>query len=373
MRIITFVLLVGFSVMNLSKGSVLDNPYHRYCRTNLHGDQDCMLTVAYWFNFVDFRHWLDKLLDPVGDVSLNIHCFNGAYIYLPFPYRARHLKKLKVNNCLIRNYLSEWKAQKNYPDSLKDLEIVHSEIEVDLPTMEDVVSNLVTKETDCGQETLETLVMRNVTFKPVSIKPQTEQQTKSLLDSFQTFLEKMKSVEYMCNYKQLQLLERSGVETLNKNFMDAQTERAYYPRLRTFILNSNNIVNFPVQFSNWREYFPTLREIDLSNNSVENFTFNIPIEKTMNFVPLLINLKNNKIRSVPLNIDKYLSSSPIILDLRENPIECDCNAKRLGNYLRAVRRRFPLYKQLTEFVCSSPTQVKDVKLIYINYEKCSQG
>lgn len=77
--------------------------------------------------------------------------------------------------------------------------------------------------------------------------------------------------------------------------MDVQIERVYYLRLRIFILNLNNIVNFFVQFLNWWEYFFILCEIDLLNNLVENFIFNILIEKIMNFVFLLINLKNNKI------------------------------------------------------------------------------
>lgn len=77
--------------------------------------------------------------------------------------------------------------------------------------------------------------------------------------------------------------------------MDVQIERVYYLRLRIFILNLNNIVNFFVQFLNWWEYFLILCEIDLLNNLVENFIFNILIEKIMNFVFLLINLKNNKI------------------------------------------------------------------------------
>lgn len=77
--------------------------------------------------------------------------------------------------------------------------------------------------------------------------------------------------------------------------MNVQIEIVYYLRLRIFILNLNNIVNFLVQFLNWWEYFFILCEIDLLNNLVENFIFNILIEKIMNFVFLLINLKNNKI------------------------------------------------------------------------------
>lgn len=77
--------------------------------------------------------------------------------------------------------------------------------------------------------------------------------------------------------------------------MNVQIEIVYYFRLRIFILNLNNIVNFLVQFLNWWEYFFILCEIDLLNNLVENFIFNILIEKIMNFVFLLINLKNNKI------------------------------------------------------------------------------
>lgn len=69
-----------------------------------------MFIVVYWFNFVDFCYWLDKFLDFVGDVLLNIYCFNGVYIYLFFLYCVRYLKNFKVNNCLIRNYFLEWKV-----------------------------------------------------------------------------------------------------------------------------------------------------------------------------------------------------------------------------------------------------------------------
>lgn len=368
MRNFFSILFVTLSVMYTIKGSVSGNSYHKYCRSNLLGDQNCFFTVAYWFNFVDFRQWLDKLSETVGDVSLNIHCYYGAYIYLPFPFRARHLKKLHIKNCLIRMYLSEWKAPKKYPDTLEDLLIANSEISIDLPSMEEVITTPLTKQTDCGQETLQRMAMRNVTVKPIIKEPTSEK----ILNSFETFTEKMKSVKYMCDYKHLYFLERSGDGALNKNFMDIYTEKGHYPRLKTIKMSSNNLVNFPEQFTNWQEYFPTLHQLDLSNNSIANFTFNNQMKSSTNYVPLVVNLKQNYIRTLPSNIELYLSHSPIILDIRENPIECDCGAERLGKYLREVRRRFPLYKPLTEYVCESPAQVKGVKLIYINYEKCSQ-
>lgn len=348
----------------------MDNPYHRYCRTNIHGDQDCFFAVAYWFNFVDFRQWLDKLPGPLGDVSLHVHCIPGAYIHLPFPYRARNLKKLKVKNCLIRNFMSEWKSPSIYPDSLEVQEMDKCELEIDFPTMQDVISSTLNKQTICGQETLVKLAMRNITYKPV-VKD-SNAQLESMFDLFDTFQEKMKSVNYLCNYNHLEYLERSGDDSRSKTYMEDLTDKSHYPRLKTIKMASDHIVNFPAQFKNWREYFPALRSLDLFNNSLQNFSFEIPHKNNVNYVPLVVNMRRNEIQAVPSDIEKYLSWSPIILDVRENPIECDCKAEKLGYYLRSVRRRFPLYKELTEFVCKSPSQVKDVKLIYINYEKCSQ-
>ncbi|XP_062567464.1 uncharacterized protein LOC134229705 [Saccostrea cucullata] len=370
MRLELFVLLtVLLNILHICSSSLIDNSYHRYCRTNIHGDQNCYFTVAYWFNFLNFRQWLEKLPDPLGDVSLNIYCFDGAHIYLPFPFRARNLKKLHVKNCLIRSFMSEWNSTSQYPDILEEQEIENSEIEVDYQTMQEVIGSTLNKKNDCGQETLIKLTLKNNTYKPVVKDPNVSM--KSMADSFEAFQDRMKSADYLCNYKHLKYLERSAETPLSKNYMNTLTDKSHYPRLETIKMRSNKIVNFPEQFKRWWDVFPTLRELDLSNNSLQNFSFDIPRKPTTNLVPLLVNLRQNDIKMVPSDIDKYLSQLPIIIDVGENPIKCDCNAEKLGNYLRSVRRRYPLYKYLTEVVCKSPSQVKDIKLIYINYEKCS--
>ncbi|XP_061196723.1 uncharacterized protein LOC133204998 [Saccostrea echinata] len=370
MRTEMFILLAIFLTTQICSSSLIDNSYQRYCRTNIHGDQNCYFTVAYWFNFVNFRQWLEKLPDPLGDVSLNIYCFDGAHIYMPFPFRARNLKKLHVKNCLIRSFMSEWNSTSQYPDTIEEQEIENSEFEVDYQTMQEVISSTLNKKNDCGQKTLIKLALKNNTYKPVVKDPNVS--LKSLADSFEAFQDRMKSADYLCSYKNLDYLERSGESPLSKTYMKTLTDKSHYPRLKTIRMMSNQIVNFPEQFKRWWEYFPTLRQLDLSNNSLQNFSFNIPMKTMTNLVPLFVNLRQNNIKSVPSDIGKYLSQSPIILDVRENPIECDCNAEKLGHYLRAVRRRYPLYKHFTEVVCKSPRQVKNIKLIYINYEKCSQ-
>lgn len=294
--------------------------FQNFCKRSVSGDQDCHFKVSDHWNFLKFRKWLDNL-DPLGDVSLNISCLEGGSVFVPWPMRARNLKKIEIRNCLLTGYFSEFSVQSRYPDSLSHRLIENCATQVDILEWFNMIRNMeFEKSYTCGQESLVQAVERNNTYRFINMpKVHSSKMLDLLLQSSDTFREKVRSQPFQCHYKNLLYLENSGIRSLGKHFMEDLTLHSHFPKLLALNLSKNKIYNLPERLRKWYTSFPSLRYLDLSNNKIKSFSFDDPKFSRKN--GLHVNLRNNKINKHPENFYQYPHRSiPISVDLRGNPI-----------------------------------------------------
>lgn len=295
--------------------------FQDFCRRNLWGDQECHFKVSDHWNFLKFRKWLDNL-DPLGDVSLNISCLEGGSIYVPWPMRARNLKKIEIRNCLLRGYFSEYSIQSRYPDSLSHRHIENCATEVSVLEWFNMIRNMQFERSyTCGQESLVKSVVRNNTYRFINMPKVPANKMLDLLSQISdTFREKVRTQPFQCHYRNLLYLENSENPSLGKHFMEDLTLHAYYPKLLALNLSANKIPYLPEELREWFTSFPNLRYLDLSNNKIKSFSFDDPKFSMRNY-GLHVNLRNNTIHKHPRDFYQYPHRSiPISVDLRGNPI-----------------------------------------------------
>lgn len=302
-----------------SKG--IDVSFRRYCKRSFLGDQDCYFKVREHWDFLKFRKWLDNL-DPLGDVSLRITCTEGGSLYIPWPMRARNLKRLEIKNCLLRGYFDEHDVKSRYPDSLEVRSIVNSVTEVSLLDWVNVVKSMQSEKSyTCGQETLVRSIVSNNTYSFLNIPKLPGSKMLELLSEISdSFREKVRTQPFECHYKNLLYLENSNNPSLGKHFMEDLTLHSHYPKLRALNLSSNRLTYLPIELKKWYRSFPKLEYMDLSNNDLKTFSFLDPKRFGRN-LGLHVNLRNNDISSPPRDFYRYsYRSVPISVDLRGNPI-----------------------------------------------------
>uniref|UniRef100_A0A8W8JRT5 Uncharacterized protein n=1 Tax=Magallana gigas TaxID=29159 RepID=A0A8W8JRT5_MAGGI len=285
-----------------SKG--IDVSFRRYCKRSFLGDQDCYFKVREHWDFLKFRKWLDNL-DPLGDVSLRITCTEGGSLYIPWPMRARNLKRLEIKNCLLRGYFDEHDVKSRYPDSLEVRSIVNSVTEVSLLDWVNVVKSMQSEKSyTCGQETLVRSIVSNNTYSFLNIPKLPGSKMLELLSEISdSFREKGSHVKFM--------------DSCKKRFWSDQD---CFFKLLALNLSSNPIWHLPEELQRWVEKFPQLEYLDLSNCKLQSFSFAKPTPHGREKA-IYINMQNNNISEVPTDFPRYSTwSPPILIDLYGNPI-----------------------------------------------------
>lgn len=289
------------------------------CKKRLLKDQDCNFEVSDFWDFRTFREWLDQK-GSLGDVSLNISCIKGGSVYIPWPFRARNLKRVKVTNCYLKGYYDEYKVLSNYEDSLQQRIVANNVIEINVPEWFDsVVNSKPEKSIACGQESLERDIISNNTYRFSHSSFLQNRPVDFLVDALHTMRENRRSQPFKCHYSNLVYLEKSCTHDLGKHFMEDITLHSNFPKLLSLNLSSNSMWHLPVELKQWYETFPQLEYLDLSNCKLQSFSFSNPTPYGRE-TSIHINLQNNNISDVPQMFDQYATwSPPISIDLRGNP------------------------------------------------------
>ncbi|XP_062567509.1 uncharacterized protein LOC134229737 [Saccostrea cucullata] len=360
-----FSIIASFIFISVCQSFKLDinSEFGKNCETNELGDRNCTFVVPNKWSLLKFRKWLDNLTGNVRNVNLDLTCIDGGIVFLPWPFRARNLRKIHVKNCLIDGYYSEYNINSKYPNTVKDMALIDVAILTDINQLIEInLSDPLVKSSTCGQETNAWLIQRNVSFSFVPTK--STPSFKLLQEGFDSLAEKSKSQPFTCNFEDLLYLEHTGSKSISKIHFDTMTDHSVYPRLKVFNFSSNYLFSIPMQLSKWWNYFPALRWLDLSNNEIQSFSFEHP---DVNQESLYISLANNNITSVPADLPSYLSGkTSVLINLLGNPIHCDCRAIALKQYLKLLRRRAPQFKSLSNVMCHSPSKLAGRKVRTIN-------
>lgn len=362
----SFLIFVAFS---LSKCFVIDTvpEFEKNCLTGISGERNCSFVVPNKWNFLRFRKWLEKLNEKVTDVRLDLECLDGATVFLPWPFRARNLRKIHVKNCLIDGYYSEYNTKSIYSNTVRDMALIDVAILTDINQLIEMnLNDPLEKSSTCGQETNIRFIQRNVTFQfvPTRSPPSIHR----LQDGFDSLAEKSKAQAFTCHFDELVYLEHSGSSSISRIHFDTMTDHSVYPNLKVFNFSSNYLPTLPRQLNQWWNYFPSLRLLDLSNNNLKSFSFEHPDVRQEY---LYISLVNNNITSVPQDLFSYMSGkTPILINLLGNPIHCDCKASPLSSYLRKLRLRVPQFKDLSNVKCHSPSNLSGRMVRTVNFQVC---
>lgn len=306
-------------LINFTKGSHVT--FMDSCKKRFWSDQDCFFKVSENWDFRDFRKWLNNI-DVLGDVDLTITCIQGGSVYIPWPFRARNLRKVRLNNCYLKGFYNELNVQSQYTDTLRERVIVNNVIEVSVPDWFDsVINTKPEKSYTCGQELLEMDISRNNTLRLINNPMISINDSMSmLLEAYSKTREDLKSQPFECHYNNLVYLEKSFVKSLGRSFMEEMTLHSFYPKLLALNLSSNPIWHLPEELQRWVEKFPQLEYLDLSNCKLQSFSFAKPTPHGREKA-IYINMQNNNISEVPTEFSRYSTwSPPILIDLYGNPI-----------------------------------------------------
>ncbi|XP_048742069.1 uncharacterized protein LOC125655675 [Ostrea edulis] len=361
--------IASFALFHAYTCFVIDtySEFDQKCQTNTFGDRNCSFLVPNNWNFLKFREWLEKTNEHIGDVSLDLTCMDGGTVFLPWPFRARTLRKIQVRNCLIDGYYSEFNVESKYPNTVKDMALIDVAILSDINQLIEMnLNDPLVKSSTCGQETNFRFIQRNVTFSFVPSKevPSFDR----LSEAFDSLAEKSKTQPFTCHFENLVYLEHTGSKSVSRIHFDTMTDHSVYPKLKVFNFSSNYLPTIPRQLTRWLKFFPSLRLLDLSNNEIREFSFEHP-DVSQN--SLYISLANNNITSVPADLPTYLNGkTPVLINLLGNPIHCDCRASVLSQYLKTLRRKAPQFKALSNVKCHSPRAFAGRKVRTVNFKLC---
>lgn len=370
-----FVILIGLSFISFILCQSR-NYFDRKCPVNNRkGVRKCKIYIDNnTLNFNDFRVWTSELAESTK-VALEVSCGPNGRMFLPWPMKAKGLVKLEVRGCTIEGFTSEFNKTSKLVDELQDFTLDSCVSVMSLDDIFDLIYTPVSQEYDCGQQTIHSSVIRNMTYSFPDLNPKDQSlnthQEDLLMSSADVLVDKSEQTRYTCSYPNLEYIDMSTSRSRSKLHLRLMTDHSKYPKLRTFLLSDNGYKRIPQELINWRKSFPQLEYMDMSKNSITKLdflgtSFNRRIRRKR---PLVVNLSYNSVKTIPYNIVEYMNGTlPIIVDLTGNPFSCDCNFLRYKKYVMDVVRKYPKFKRLSLIKCYSTRTRRRIKLAdYDNY------
>lgn len=308
--------------------------------------------------------------------AVMLKCYDSSTASLPWPFKARYLWYMTVDNCRILDYLKEFNATEPDQNYLNVIEITNSVLENSVQQFLQTLMNYKnrTRQYDCGPENAEKIVFSNVskTFSGIpDVVPQQSNKT-VLFDTFSSINQDSQRDTYRCSYKFLRYLDESRSSSVAMDHVQLFTENADLSALEYYNFSHSRLRDMKLQFLEWRRYFPKMKYLDLSHNRIR-YISGIS-DKGLSTDPVgVIDLRHNNITSLSkddINTLKFQSET-VFIDIRNNPISCDC---KLSDLMATIQNRSSVllekYDYILDMKCVSPASLAGRKLSQLNQEFC---
>ncbi|VDI61399.1 Hypothetical predicted protein [Mytilus galloprovincialis] len=355
-------------LMHAASASVFSNlpGLDRFCSLSDNVIQ-CNIHVV---NFLDFRDIRKLVSDLSGTtvVILNITCGDVGQLRLPWPMKSRNINELWVDGCHVHGFHEFDLSMSDVPDRLVKLKLQNSVIE---SSVFDTLSIFSKESFDCGQQTLSSLVMRNISYELI-LEPKdiTGLESKGvIMDAGDVLLANKEPSTKMCNYKDLEKIDISNsVDGMTYFILPLQDSE--YPKLTLFNMSNNSLLSFPDLMINWEVTFPNLETLDLSANELDYIDFSSSTTASKRHKPLFVNLRNNLFVKVPPIISQLLQRPvPILVDIGDNPLVCGCDTLLYKTYLQSVIKTYPFIEDLQDTTCLQ-TSGQKTKILELEVNNC---
>lgn len=323
--------------------SLSTKEFGRLAMCKLHIDKvkgsivQCNVNKGQILDYKDLRSW--SLTQQNRKYAVKITC-DGGFVYLPWPFKAMNVISLEVYKCNVLGFLSELTVKLNIPDELKTL--VLSDISVEIPFQEMLHLrqriDQVPKSTDCGQLTMEKLVLKRMHYDLIISPEERDGLRKANLAD--NAAHSSKNHKEPCVYKHLKYVDESGSRKYGQYHLKLIPEYSKFPALEVYNMSGNDMDHVPSTFKHLHSgKFPALRHIDFSNNFLRKFEFDFPKDPKECRLEI-VDLHNNQISSVPSKVTQQLKNiGNIFVDLRNNPLRCSCNLAPFRQYLESQFHR----------------------------------
>lgn len=297
---------------------------------------ECKLNRGQELNYKDIREWAAN--EQKGKFIVRVVCDKGT-VYLPWPFKASNVIGLEIYGCSVRGFLSEMTMKHAIKDELKLL--ILSKVNIDIPfkDMLELKSKLdrIPWETDCGQMTLEKLIIKDVHY---DLKMTPEERDGMRQISIGNMEPGHHETHMPCIYKELKYIDESGSRKSGQYHLKLVPEDSKFPKLEIYNMSRNDLSHVPNAFRNLHsDKFPSLRQLDFSNNFLRSFEFEFP--KDLKSCHLeKVDVRNNLITHIPAETAIQLTSiGSVLIDLRNNPLRCTCRLDPLRQYLISIYKK----------------------------------
>ena len=345
----------------------------------------CDLKGSHAWSLQSYRAWvldneraLKQLLQHVMElrVAVKLRCNGQSSVSIPWPAKAKYLWYLSIDKCTILNHIQEYNQNEPYEDFLKVYEVTDSIQETNVHVFLDALINYRnrSRQFDCGGTELEKYVFRNVskTFTGITEMMEKAPSETEVMDTFATVGQINQKSNYACNFKQLRYIDESMSIIVSKHRWHFLTEHGELPSLEYYNLSHSRIREMSIHFLEWRRYFPKLKYLDLSFNKIKYFSG--ISDNGLSTDPIgVIDLRRNNITSLSKD-DIYtlkFQSQTVFIDIRNNPIKCDCKLSPLVNTLKnSSSVLLKKYNYMSELKCAQPASLSGKIISKLDNEHC---
>ncbi|XP_067651285.1 uncharacterized protein [Haliotis asinina] len=329
----------------------------------------CHVNVDDNWDFNHFRNW-SAILDNDTRVSVDVICETGASVCLPWPYRARHLDTLKVKDCINRCYFADFNRPEvlEIPDSLRMFEGYGVTEQVNIMDMLSVDLKSLPPDLECGPLLLEVFIYRNTStdfIYPDGFLPKGNDE---ITDDFVQTTRDVNKLKHTCNFENMTVFDISQRQDSSSASIYATCVNSRYPKLTMLNFSSTEIQTFPSILLTWKGLkLENLQILDLSHNNISRFDLKGGIQ-TSDAPIKVINLTYNSIQTISeAEMASFLSPVAHVVDVRHNPLTCDCAMAYFSDFLRRHPTPkdaglSPDYEYLWDLTCVVPVS-KRGKLI----------
>lgn len=293
----------------------------------------CIVRKGEVLDYREIRNWSEK--ESKGKLSFHISC-EGGFVYLPWPFKAKNVISLEVEMCTVLGLLSEMTISQTIPDELTSLKLSNVSIEIPMAEMIYLNNNInhVQRNTDCGQLTLERLILKDIHY---DLKMTPEERNEIQRGTYPSNNADHGSVKQKCVYNHLKYIDESGSRQNRQYYLKLIPEYSEFPVLEVYNMSNNDLDHIPESFRHLHSgKFPSLRHIDFSHNLLNDFEFDLPKDPKSCTLEE-VNLSNNRITHISPGVTRQLKAvGKILVDLRGNPLRCSCGIVLFRQYLESL-------------------------------------